>query len=148
MIKTGTCYSLPKGSTSPCAEPSSRYLILNKTQQFRSMPQLSTRSYASTYYSSVKLCTPYSMVFINQSINQLCSNLDFLINDTQVKCAFSDKWCIVELIALFDFYHGYTFIFEPCHEKKNCFCNMRTTKALISLCIRAIWSAPCCSLPG
>ena len=30
---------------------------------------------------------------------------------------------------------------EPCHEK-TCFCHMRTTKAQISLRIRAVWSAP------
>ena len=29
---------------------------------------------------------------------------------------------------------------EPCHEK-TCFCHMRTTKAQISLRIRAVWSA-------
>ena len=30
---------------------------------------------------------------------------------------------------------------EPRHEK-TCFCNMRTTKTQISLCIHAVWSAP------
>ena len=32
-------------------------------------------------------------------------------------------------------------LYEPCHEK-TCFCHMRTTKAQISLHIRAVWSAP------
>ena len=42
---------------------------------------------------------------------------------------------------------GYTillqepFIYEPRHEK-TCLCLMRTTKAQISLRIRAFWSAP------
>ena len=36
---------------------------------------------------------------------------------------------------------------EPRHEK-TCFCHMRTTKAQISLRIRAVWSAPLFSLPG
>ena len=31
--------------------------------------------------------------------------------------------------------------YEPCHDK-TCFCHMRTTKAQISLHIRAVWSAP------
>ena len=31
-------------------------------------------------------------------------------------------------------------LFEPRHEKI-CFCHMRTTKAQISLLIRAVWSA-------
>ena len=30
---------------------------------------------------------------------------------------------------------------EPQHQK-TCFCHMRTTKAQIVLCIRAVWSAP------
>ena len=33
------------------------------------------------------------------------------------------------------------FSFEPHHDKP-CFCHMRTTKAQISLRIRAVWSAP------
>ena len=33
------------------------------------------------------------------------------------------------------------FSFEPYHDK-TCFCQMRTTKAQISLRIRAVWSAP------
>ena len=36
--------------------------------------------------------------------------------------------------------------YEPRHEK-TCLCHMRTTKAQISLRIRAVWSAPLFSLP-
>ena len=36
---------------------------------------------------------------------------------------------------------------EPRHGE-TCLCHMRTTKAHISLCIRAVWSAPLFSLPG
>ena len=32
-------------------------------------------------------------------------------------------------------------VFQPCHEKP-CFSHMRTTNVQISLCIRAVWSAP------
>ena len=42
---------------------------------------------------------------------------------------------------------AYIVWYEPCQEK-TCLCHMRTTKAQISLRIRAVWSVPLFSLPG
>ena len=43
--------------------------------------------------------------------------------------------------TLFSLMFSAMLTYEPRHEK-TCLCHMRTTKAQISLCIRAVWSAP------
>ena len=49
-----------------------------------------------------------------------------------------NNWQVYENKTIFNIYNT---INEPRHEK-TCYCHMRTTKAQISLHIRAVWSAP------
>ena len=73
----------------------------------------------------------------------LCASRAFVRLLTRVSfCPFSlpldvRDWLRLMIVAR----HGLSINFELRHEK-TCFCPMRTTKAQISLRIRAVWSAP------
>ena len=56
---------------------------------------------------------------------ELADNIILQFSDC-IDCCHSDSYCVLQL----------SFIIEPRHEK-TCFCHMRTTKAQISLRIRA-----------
>ena len=69
---------------------------------------------------------------------KLSNIIGFLITNYAVtRLVTSFKTCLTRITISLNYRHTH----EPRHEK-TCFCHMRTTKAQISLRIRAVWSAP------
>ena len=65
------------------------------------------------------------------------TNNDQNLYDFEINCPISKGvWMHLEHIPCIP-----SVLYDPCHEK-TCLCYMQTTKAQISLCIRALWSAP------